>query len=209
MPAYFNLSVQFRRDELYPTFVKDFYTMLDEAGMKFLSGYWGYEEDSLEETIEWNQQKLEEDFDLEFTEHHSHGYKQVIYRFGGYSKVRGFWENNYPEDGEFAYEIIIPESDVLAKGYPVSFKEERIEELLGFSKRIWQFPPARAIQTGLEIEDDSAGLEELAQGGCPNAWPFAIVEETGACHEGSIYDIRPISEGKKGLLFWRTGTDNG
>ena len=37
MPAYFNLSVQFRRDELYPTSVKDFYALLDEAGMKFQS----------------------------------------------------------------------------------------------------------------------------------------------------------------------------
>lgn len=208
MPAYFNLSVQFRRDSLYPTFVKDFYTELDKAGMKFFSGYWGYEEDSLEETIEWNQRKLEADFNLGFTEHCSHDYKQVVYKLSGYSEVRGFWMNNYPEDGEFTYEIIIPESDVLAKGYPVSFKEERIEELLGFSKRVWQFPPVRAIQTGLEIEDDSTSLAELAQGGCPNAWPFAIVEELGACHEDSVYDIQPISKGKKGVLFWRTGTDN-
>lgn len=208
MPAYFNLSVQFRRDELYPTFVKDFYALLDEAGMKFQSGYWGFEEDSLEETTEWNQRKLEEDFNLGFTEHHSHDYKQVIYKFGGYSEVRGFWMNNYPEDGEFTHEIIIPESDVLAKGYPVRFKEERIEELLGFSKRIWQFPPVRAIQTGLEIEDDSAGLAELAQGGFPNAWPFAIVEDSRACYEDSIYDIQPITEGKKGLLFRRIGADN-
>ena len=76
------------------------------------------------------------------------------------------------------------------------------------SKRVWQFPPVRAIQTGLEIEDDSTSLAELAQGGCPNAWPFAIVEELGACHEDSVYDIQPISKGKKGVLFWRTGTDN-
>lgn len=208
MPAYFNLSVQFRRDALYPTFVKDFYTMLDKAGMKFQSGYWGYEEDSLEKTIEWNQRKLEEDFNLGFTEHHSHDYKQAVYQFGSYSEVRGFWMNDYPEDREFTHEIIIPESDVLAEGYPVRFKEERIEELLGFSKGIWQFPPVRAIQTGLEIEDDSAGLAELAQGGCPNIWPFAIVEELGAHYEGSIYDIQPITEGKKGLLFWRTETDS-
>ena len=42
MPAYFNLSVQFRRDALYPTFVKDFYTELDKAGMKLngTSGNW-------------------------------------------------------------------------------------------------------------------------------------------------------------------------
>ncbi|MCC8024060.1 MAG: hypothetical protein LIP16_01965 [Clostridium sp.] len=209
MPAYFNLSVQFRRDELYPTFVKDFYTMLDEAGMKFQSGYWGFEEDSLEETIQWNQRKLEEDFNLGFTEHHSHDYKQVIYRFGAYSEVRGFWMNNYPEDGEFTYEIIIPESEVLMEGYPVRFIKKKMDRLLELSEGIWQFPPVRAIQTGLEIEDDSAGLAELAQGGCPSAWPFAIVEELGACYEGSMYDIRLISGGKRGLLFWRTGTDNG
>ena len=63
--------------------------MPDEAGMKFQSGYWGFEEDSLEEATEWNQRKLEEDFNLGFTEHHSHDYKQVIYKFGGYSEVRG------------------------------------------------------------------------------------------------------------------------
>ncbi len=80
----------------------------------------------MEETTEWNQRKLEEDFNLGFTEHHSHDYKQVIYKFGGYSEVRGFWMNNYPEDGEFTHEIIIPESDVLAEGYPVRFKEEEL-----------------------------------------------------------------------------------
>lgn len=32
--------------------------------------------------------------------------------------------------------------------------------------------------------------------------------ELGACHEDSVYDIQPISKGKKGVLFWRTGTDN-
>lgn len=72
-------------------------------------------------------------------------------------------------------------------------------EVLGFSKRVWQCPPVRAIQTGLDIEDDSAGLVELAQGACPNAWPFVIVEELGACHEDSMYDIQPISKGKKSL----------
>ena len=180
MPAYFNLSVQFRRDELYPTFVKDFYALLDEAGMRFQSGYWGFEEDSLEETTEWNQRKLEEDFNLGFTEHHSHDYKQVIYKFGGYSEVRGFWMNNYPEDGEFTHEIIIPESDVLAEGYPVRFKKEKIDGLLELSKKVWRFTPVKAIQTGLESADATVGLVGLARGAYPNIWPIAIVDETGA-----------------------------
>lgn len=203
MSAYFNLSVQFRRDELYPTFVKDFYTMLGEAGMKFLSGYWGFEEDSLEETIEWNQRKLEDDFNLGFTEHHMHDYKQVVYSFGSYSEVRGFWMNNYPEDGEFTHEIIIPESDVLVEECSARFKKEKMEELLELSKEIWQFSPVRAIQTGLEGNDASISLAKLAEGRYPNIWPFAIVEETEACYHDSEYDIRPTTEGKRGFLFWR------
>lgn len=203
MPAYFNISVQFRRDELYPTLVKDFYTLLDEAGMKFLSGYWGFEEDSLEETIKWNQRKLEENFNLGFTEHHMYDYKQMVYSFGSYSEVRGFWMNNYPDDEEFTHEIIIPESDVLAEEYLVQFKIEKIEELMELSKRIWQFPPIKAIQTGLEGNDASVSLVKLAGGRYPNIWPFAIVEETEVCYNDSEYDIRLTTEGKRGFLFLR------
>lgn len=203
MPAYFNLSVQFRREDLYPLFARDFYAMLDEAGMAFQSGYWGFEKDSLEETIEWNQRKLEGDFNLGFTEHHSHDYKQVIYGFGGYSEVRGFWMNNYPESGAFTHEIIIPESDVLEREYPVKFKKEKMEELMGLSMRIWQFPLVKAIQTGLEGNDASVSLSKLAGGGCPNTCPFAIVEDMGNCYEDSICDIQHVAEGREGLLFLR------
>lgn len=133
MPAYFNISVQFKRYDLYPSFVKDFHAVLDENGMVFRSGYWGFEDDSLEGIIRWNQRKLEEDFNLGFTEHHIHDYKQVIYSFGSYS-------------------------DVLMKGYPVRFKKEKMGEFLELSKEIWQFPPVRAMQTGLEGDEASAGL---------------------------------------------------
>lgn len=203
MPAYFNLSVQFQRDELYSLFVKDFYAMLDEAGMAFQSGCWEFEKESLEETIKWNQKKLEENFNLGFAQQSRYDYRQVRYDFGSYSEVRGFWMNQYPETGEFTHEIIIPESEVLEKEYPAKFKKEKIGELLEFSKKIWQFPPVRAIQTGLEIEDTTVGLVEIAEGGYPNIWPFAIVKETGICYKDSIYDLRPINEGKRGLLFLR------
>lgn len=203
MPAYFNLSVQFRREDLYPSFVRDFYATLDRAGMAFQSGYWGFEKDSLEEIIEWNQRKLEDDFELGFTEHHSHDYKQVIYGFDSYSEVRGFWMNNYPESGAFTHEIILPESDVLEKGYPAKFKKEKMEELMEFSMRIWQFPLVKAIQTGLECDDASVSLSELAGGGCPNVCPFAIVEDMGNRYEGSICNIQHVAEGRKGLLFLR------
>lgn len=203
MPAYFNLSVQFRRKDLYPLFVRDFYAMLDRAGMAFQSGYWGFEKDSLEEIIEWNQRKLEDDFKLEFTEHHSHDYKQVIYGFGSYSEVRGFWMNNYPESGAFTHEIILPESDVLEKEYPAKFKKEKMEELLELTMRIWQFPLVKAIQTGLEGNDASVSLSKLTEGEYPNILPFALVEDMGNHYEGSICNIRHLADGRNGLLFLR------
>ena len=103
--------------------------MLNKAGMVFQSGYWGFEKDSLEGINRWNQKKLEEDFVLGETEHHMHDYKQVIYAYGSYSEVRGFWMNHYPEDGEFTYEIIIPVSEVLEKGYPLAFDKVRMREM--------------------------------------------------------------------------------
>ncbi|MCD7992023.1 MAG: hypothetical protein LUK37_09725 [Clostridia bacterium] len=201
MPAYFNLSVQFRREDLYPLFVRDFYAVLHKAGMAFQSGYWGFENDSLEEIIEWNQRKLEDDFELGFTEHHSHDYKQVIYGFGGYSEVRGFWMNNYPESGAFTHEIILPESDVLENGYPAKFIKEKMEELLELTIRIWQFSLVKAIQTGLEGNDASVSLSKLTGGEYPNTLPFALVEDMGNCYEDSLYNIQHVSEGRDGLLF--------
>ncbi len=36
MPAYFNISLQFKREDIYDNFMNDFYTALNIAGLKFL-----------------------------------------------------------------------------------------------------------------------------------------------------------------------------
>ena len=102
MPAYFNLSLEFERENLYLDFMEDFFEFLEQTGLRYLSGYWGAEKNSGDEIIRWNQSKLEQDFQLGFTEHYSHDYKQVLYSFRGYSEVRGFWMNQYPcmKEGE-------------------------------------------------------------------------------------------------------------
>ena len=43
-------------------------------------------------------------------------------------------------------------------------------------------------------------------------WHGGMPERLAFCHRGGLkglYDIQPITEGKRGLLFWRTGADNG
>ena len=90
MPEYFNISFQFERKDIYKTFVKDFYTVLEQAGIKFKSGCWGSEHNILEEICVCNQRKLEENFKLGFTQHYSYNFKQVLFNFETYSHVRGF-----------------------------------------------------------------------------------------------------------------------
>ena len=176
MPTYFNLSFQFKRNEIYGGFMDEFYAALDNAGMKFRSGYWECENLGFDEIKTRNQAKLEENFRLGFTEHVSNDYAQTLFDFSGFSEVRGFWMNNYPEEDTFSFDIIIPEDDVLACEYPVKYNEKAISALREFSEKIWNFSHIKTIQTGLEADDAATGLTALAAGKRPNLHPFAVLE---------------------------------
>ncbi len=192
MPAYFNISLQFEKKDIYRTFMKDFYAILEKAGMKFKRGYYGSENNTFEEICKWNQQKLEENFKLGFTEHYSHDFKQMMFDFGNYSHVRGFWLNKYPEHNNFSFEIVIPEDDVLIFEGKLEFQQDKIKQLLELVKKIWQFPYIRTVQTGLEGEDASTGLTNLINGRQPNVTPFSIVEEKYNCFDNEKYQVEEI-----------------
>lgn len=38
--------------------------------------------------LKWNQKKLQEDFELAYTEHYSHDYKQMLFNFYDFSEIR-------------------------------------------------------------------------------------------------------------------------
>ena len=173
MPAYFEMSLQFQRKDLYSSFITDFDAHLERSGLRFSSGYWEDEGLSQAEIAAWNQKKLNEDFLLGMKTHRSHDYKQTLYRFGDYGEVRGFWMNQYPDRGQFNYSIIIPESEVLECN--LTFRMDAAAELMGLAKGLWQFPSVRAIQTGLEEDGPPLSLAELRQGMPPDATPFVIV----------------------------------
>ena len=88
MPAYFEMSLQFLRKDLYPDFIADFDAHLAKTGLKFLDGCWEDEGLSQTKIAAWNQKKLDSDFVLGYTTHRSHDYKQTLYDFGGYEEVR-------------------------------------------------------------------------------------------------------------------------
>ena len=62
MPAYFEMSLQFLRKDLYPGFMTDFDAHLEEAGLAFFDGFWEDRGLSQKEIAAWNQKKLEKDF---------------------------------------------------------------------------------------------------------------------------------------------------
>lgn len=188
MPSYFNISIQFRRKDLYPCFVQDFYSALFDAGMQFCSGYWESEKNSYEEIVAWNQKKLEQNFVLGYDQHVKHDYKQMLYDFAGFSEVRGYWMNEEPEKGVFSYEVIIPDDEVfegyeeiisegeIEERYVWLYEREKMEGLIKLAEGIWQFPCVRAIQTGLELDVETK-LGALEKGAEPSVRPFAILDK--------------------------------
>ena len=201
MPAYFDMSLQFRREDLYPSFMADFDAHLERAGLGFRSGCWEDKGLSQAEIAAWNQKRLNEDFVLGMTTHRSHDYKQTLYRFGDYEEVRGFWMNQHPGKGVFTYFIIVPESEVLTREGSDCFRPERAAELLELAKGLWQFPSVRAIQTGLELSDGPAGLKALEAGEAPYTEPFAILEQDCRSPVDAAVQVTELTRGRPGRLF--------
>ena len=149
MPAYFNMSLVFERKDIKPNFTRDVHNMLHKAGLVFKGGCFDAEKYSLEEILCWNQKHLENNFQLGFSEHYSHGYKQMYFKYGEFSEVRGFWMNNYPEVDEFTLEIIIPEDDILEYNengqFGCSYRVKEIQMLVNACKILWNNPLIKLI----------------------------------------------------------------
>lgn len=179
MPAYFSLTF-----ELYkgPDAISAFCNTLIHSGPVFKSGYWGFENDSFDDIIIWNQKKLDEDFELGYTEHHSHGYKQMLFDYFDFSEVRLFVMNTRKER-TFSFELIVPEDDLLdyteKEGkYSVHLKTERMEQLKSVAKKMWMGTAALAIQTGWELSDNPPATGEIAKGTKPQIEPFCIINSS-------------------------------
>lgn len=185
MPAYFNMSLEFQRKDIYPMFTRDFQELLQKAGLKFQSGFWGSENNSLEEILEWNQNHLEDNFKLGFKEHYSQNYKQMLFTYNDFTHVRGFWFNKYPLESEFTYEIIIPELEILAydwdsqpgKEYGICYNKQAVSILVNSALELWKSPLVKSIQTGLEAMDGVSSAAEMRLGKEPFVYPFAIVPD--------------------------------
>ena len=91
MPAYFSLTFELKKTH---DAIGAFCRALIHSGLTFKSGYWGFENDSFEDMIQWNQKKLDENFELGEKEHHSHDYKQFVFDYFDFSEFILFIMNN-------------------------------------------------------------------------------------------------------------------
>lgn len=177
MPAYFSLTFELNKSQ---NAISAFCESLIHSGLVFKSGYWGFENDSFDDIIKWNQKKLDENFQIRFTEHHSHDYKQMLFDYFDFSEVRLFVMNNRKKR-TFSFVLIVPEDDLLnyteenEGKYSVQRNTERMEHLKSVAKKMWVGTAALAIQTGWEASDIPPSAGEIAKGIKPQIEPFCII----------------------------------
>ena len=180
MPTYFSLTFELNKGQ---GAISSFCKALIRSGLVFKSGYWGLENDSFDDIITWNQAKLDKNFQLRYTEHHSHDYKQMLFDYFNFSEVRLFVMNHQKET-TFTFELIVPERDLLDYmeendgTYSVVRKTERMRQLISVSKKMWVGTDILAVQTGWEGSNLPPSADEIAKGMKPQTEPFCIIHSS-------------------------------
>lgn len=176
MPAYFEVTFEVPKG---PNVIYEFYHVLMQSGLTFKSGFWGFEEDALEDILNWNQKKMDADFEIGFEEHHSHDYKQIQFEFGDFSEARVFILNtkNAPS---FSVLLIVPEDDLIKyekndDKYNVIRNTEKMSSIMELVKKVWTDYNVLSIQTGWECSDCPPKYAELSEDRLPQIEPFAII----------------------------------
>ena len=173
MPAYLSLIMEFSRAELDLDNMKELLAYIRHAGLEFKSGTG--RSDTIEDIMNWNQQKLEEDYELGYDEDVSNDYKQMCFNYGGFFFFLGFITNEAPVRGEYIFSLLIPEDEVLMEKN--TYKKEAVDKLKAIASKLWILPKTRTMQTELELGEGIAPEMDIREGASPSACPFAIVSE--------------------------------
>ena len=172
MPAYFSMTLQFENKKLKPYFVEELYSKIISCGFEFKSGYWFHENASLREIIDWNQNLLEQGFELGYDQHVKHDYMQILFDSEMYSEFRGFWMYS---DEQITFNLIIPESDILNQEGGNAFVDKKVFPVKGLALFLWESISVDVIQTHLELEGGCFSLAEVSRGENISVSPFAIL----------------------------------
>lgn len=176
MPAYFSIVFELNKTK---TAIQDFCVALSDVGLAFKSGILDYESDSFADIIAWNQNKLDHNFALGYTENSSHDYKQMKFDFCDFTEVRVFVLND-KKSSTFEFFLIVPEDDFLeyrknGDGYVVERRNERMDLMKSLAKRMWGETEILAVQTEWEGSDRPPKAKQISHQRPPQTEPFCIV----------------------------------
>jgi hypothetical protein len=93
MPAYFSIVIQIKKENKYDRLIGDLTDVLLSNG--FVYDYPDYDcgDNSLSDVIEYNNAKLNDDFELGDDEHFSRDFRQIYWKYRSFSEVRQFYLN--------------------------------------------------------------------------------------------------------------------
>ena len=184
MPAYFEIRFELKKSQ---TAIKDFCLALIDAGLVFKSGIWDAENDSLDDIIAYNQDKLDKNFQLGRRTPFSRDFRQMLFEFSNFSEVRLFI-TNVKKSSTFNFYLIIPEDDFLDYGKEqlktLDVIEQRIvpkklyhkmELIKNLSVKICTHSPTLIIQTSWELSEQSVDFRKAESGTKPLCEPFCII----------------------------------
>lgn len=174
MPAYFSVDFQYKKADICS--LSGIYSSLLDCGLKFKRGYYNAQNDSWDEIVAWNQSKFDDDFELGYTEHFSHDYRQMLFDYFDFSEVR-FYVSNIQGEGVFSCHLIIPEDDLIeyTESYNVIRQEGKMKLLEEFAMNMWARGNIACVQTGWECSDCATPISEINKGAEPLIEPFAII----------------------------------
>ena len=175
MPAYFNIDIVFDRNSITDHTVDELSFYLKHAALKFREVF-GNDKLTEKDAIARDQELLENNFSLAPDQDKSEDYLQIQYDMFGFTGVRGFFINNYPENNEFTFELLIPEEEVV--GYaPYTIKKEAADQILHLITNIWHMPSVLTVQTSTELKGETVSASKFGEWKLPAANPYALVSE--------------------------------
>ena len=169
MPAYFSVEFHYTKKDIGR--ISKIYNALLVCGLRFKSGCYEAENDSWNDIITWNQNKLDDDFELGYEEDCIHDYKQMWFDFYDFSEVRLFILNVHGAT-EISFHLIVPEADLIGENTLQTDKMKLLEQL---AIDMWRQGGICSIQVGWEGSECGISREEMINGIKPIAEPFAVV----------------------------------
>lgn len=170
MPAYFSVFYTFPYSTFSQNFVSEVYSTIFNH-FPFKSGYWGSENNTLEEIISWNSTLLSKKFELGINEHVKEDYKQILLDSPLYSHLRLFW---IYQSNEITLHMILPEYDVILDDNSWRFNGPQLAPILNLSIELWSFHKVSNVQTYHEL-GAPVELGKVLKGEQPSTEPFCIV----------------------------------